>query len=192
MKTVDIAVKLLANKIYKEFKGLERDISDNEQKKFNYGLNNFCNDLKIELEKDVKEKGESTLFCDGTCFIGPLEKAYNKASALVQVNIPTHVRIGVTDEYVCDGDIPLASKERFYVACSKDYALKEIEFYKDAEKNHSYVFNDSKEQIKDWEDFLNKFDGKDFYIREDLRESDNTEKEEIIENNDTNFDDSAE
>ena len=163
MKTVNTAVKLLANKIYNEFKGLDRDISDNEQKEFDYSLNNFCNDLKLELEKDVKEKGESTLFCDGTFYIGPLEKACKGVSALIWENIPTHVRIGVTDEYVCDGDIPLASKERFYVACSKSYVLKNIDYYEHAEEN-GYAFDDAEECKKDWEDFLKKFDGKDFYI----------------------------
>ena len=150
---------------------VKKDIPEEKAKSFENLLAEFKKDLVEAIDEELKTKGESDLYCDGSFYFGPLKKLYIKKYYDIYDwhLMPMHVKVGITKDFVFDGSIPLAYKDRKYVYCSKDYALKQIDYYEHAKEN-GYVFDDAEDQLKDWQEFLEKFDG-DFYIREDLKEN---------------------
>ena len=176
-RMVDIAIKYLANLIKEKLffkhdwlsdKLIEKDLSDEDKKHYINLLADFSNDVKKELLKLLEEREKANLFCDGTFYHKPLDKFFVKKYYDIYRAVPTHVKIEITNDYVCDGGYCCAPYEKFYVACSKEYMKKEIDYYEHAK---DYVFDDATECKERWENFLGKCDG-DFYVQEEYKDID--------------------
>ena len=133
MKTVDIAIKFLANAINGEHiwyymfgEGRDSDID----KSFPHELNNFLNELKIGIEKEIKDTSQCLFLCNGY-FMSGLDKFPDKEKyKTVYKFLPDHIKIAIANDYVYDfkSEFPHALKDRLFIACSKDYALGTINF----------------------------------------------------------------
>lgn len=178
-RMTDIAVKYLANLIKEELlfkydwlsgKPIKKDLSDEDKKYYTNLIADFSNDVKEELIKILEEREKANLFCDGTFYYKPLDKFFVKKYFDIYNAMPTHVKIEITKNYVCDGNYCCAPYEKFYVACSKEYMKKEIDYFEHA-KEHGYAFGDEERCKERWEQFLEKCDG-DFYVQEEYKDND--------------------